>query len=148
MQLDRGCREVRVHAPDRNAAVFTLRRWISRNANNGAVLYDAKKGTGVLMKYYKSSHDAGTTLDLLHDFPAADARKKATFEVLTNLLKHRELPIRELAYWHLLHLSAGLKAPPPYNAAWEGPDRDAAAGNWIQLVMRGDLPPPPPMASN
>jgi hypothetical protein len=137
------------HAPDRNAAVFTLRRWLARNANNGAKLYDAKKGTGLLMKYYKRSSDADTTLDLLHDLPPGDSRKKATFDVLTNLLSHRELPIRELAYWHLLHLSAGAKAPlPPYNAAWDSDALATAAAKWKELVMRGDLPPPPPVAPN
>ena len=98
------------HYPDRNAAIFTLRRWVSRNPDNGKLLYDAKKeeaGPLLGQKYHYQGNDAEIILDELHDFPPQEARNPRTFEALTNLLHSKLLAIRELAYWHLLRLSVG-----------------------------------------
>ena len=137
------------HAPDRNAAIFTLRRWIGRDAKNGAQLYDEGKETGLLLaqRYHYRGTDANTILVLLHDFPPADARKQATFDELTSLLRSTQLPIRELAYWHLRNLSAGARVQlPPYNAAWGADEREPAVQAWKALIGK-ELPPPAPQAA-
>ncbi len=138
------------HYPDRNAAIFTLRRWVSRDPDNGKLLYDYKKGeAGPLLgqKYHYQDNEAENILEELHDFPPTEARNPRTFEALTNLLKSKLLAIRELAYWHLLHLSVGARVKlPDYNAADDADKRDAAADAWRALIVSKDLPPPLPTA--
>ena len=138
-----------LHYADRNAAVFTLRRWVSRDPDNGDLLYDMKKKTaGRLLdqKYHYQDDDAKIILDELHDFPPREARDARTFQVLTNQLRSRVLPIRELAYWHLLHLSVGARVKrPDYDAADDADRRNAAADAWQALIGK-ELPPPLPMA--
>ncbi len=140
--------ESEAHAADRHAAVFALRRWIGRSLANGQRLYDEKKESGLLHDVHGLSEaNAKTVFVLLHDFPSADLRQPATFDRLTSLLRSSSLPIRELAYWHLLNLSVGARvALPPYNAAWGENEREPAVVAWKDLIKHGDLPPPPPMA--
>ena len=91
--------------------------------------------------------DARTVFVLLHDFPTKDLRQAATFEKLTSLMSDPHLPIRELAYWHLLKLSAGAGRPlPDYNAAWGQDQRDKSVDDWKKLIADSKLPPPQPMA--
>ena len=100
--------ENEAHAFDRSAAVVTLRRWIGRDQANGPLLYNEQKGTGLLIGgQHLHDLDAKTVFVLLHDFPSKDLRQPATFDKLASLLRDPHLPIRELAYWHLLKLSAG-----------------------------------------
>jgi hypothetical protein len=136
------------HDADRAAAVFTMRRWLSRGADKGQALYDEKKGTGLLIDHYHFREvEARDIVTLLYDFPPQDARQEATFDKLTSLLRSPLLPIRELAYWHLHVLSAGARvALPPYNAGWKPNERDLAADAWKALVGK-DLPPPAPMGA-
>ena len=139
-----------LHYPDRNAAIFTLRRWVSRDPANGNLLYDVKKkvvGRLLDQKYQYQDDDAKIILDELHDFTPREGRDPRTFEALTNQLDSRLLPIRELAYWHLLHLSVGARAKlPEYNAADDADKRNAAADAWAMLISKPDKPgalPPP-----
>ena len=133
--------DAEAHAADRTAAIFTLRRWLAHNPDNGNRLYDAKKDTGVLTKYDRRSSDAQATLDLLHDFSDEDARKLATFDFLVHHLRSDQLAVRELAYWQLRHLSLGARvALPDYNAAWDSDKRNAAADAWKALIGK-ELPP-------
>ena len=144
--LDVLCTEESVnHAIDRNAAVLTLRHWIGRDKGNGLRLYNEAKQSGRLTE---SRHlrvpDARNIFVLLHNFPTADLRLPATFDRLTSLLRDNALPVRELAYWHLLRLSVGARVKlPAYNAASEPAERDQAAQDWKDLIRRGELPPPP-----
>ena len=136
--------DAEAHAADRNAAVLTLRRWLARDADNGNRLFDAKKDTGLLMKYDKRTSNAQDTLDFLHDFSRADAAKPATFELLVLRLRSDQLGVRELAYWQLRHLSLGAKAAlPAYNAGWSEDQRNAAADAWKALIGK-ELPVPAP----
>jgi hypothetical protein len=131
-------------APDRNAAILTLRPWLARDPENGNRLFDAKKDAGLLMKYDKRASDAQTTLDFLHDFSKEDAEKLATFDLLVLRLRSDQLAVRELAYWQLRHLSLGAKvALPAYNAGWSENQRNAAADAWKALIGQ-ELPPQGP----
>ncbi|HVS37663.1 MAG TPA: hypothetical protein VMS17_19025 [Gemmataceae bacterium] len=136
------------HSPDRSAAVVTLRQWVGRDKANGARLYNESKGSGELKdSRHFSLADAKNIFVLLHSFAASAFRQQATFDLLTSLLQNKQLAIRELAYWHLLKLSAGARvALPAYNAAWVGEKLDRAVGDWKDLVKRGELPPPLPTA--
>jgi len=141
------------HYLDRNAAIFTLRRWLSRDPDNGKLLYDYKKGeAGPLLgqKYHYQDNEAENILDELHDFPPNIARDPRTFVRLTNQLNSKRLAIRELAYWNLLHLSVGARVKlPDYNAADDADKRAGAADAWRALVTTPDKPgalPPLPMA--
>jgi hypothetical protein len=134
--------DAETHASDRNAAILTLRRWLARDPENGNLLFDAKKNTGLLKKYNKRTSDAQDTLDFLHDFTDEDAHKPATFDLLTLRLRSDQLAVRALAYWQLRHLSLGARvALPAYNAAWDGDQRNAAADAWKALIGK-ELPPP------
>ena len=137
------------HQRDREAAIFTLRRWLSRNPDNGNLLYDAKNDkAGPLLgaKYDYQPNDAKNILEELHDIPPEDVRKPETFEALAHLLHDKLLAVRELAYWHLQRLSVGAQVPlPPYNAADPAEKRDAAADAWRALIGKG-LPPALPTA--
>jgi hypothetical protein len=133
--------DAETHAADRNAAILTLRRWLARDPENSTRLFDAKKDTGLLMKYDKRTSDAQATLDFLHDFNEKDAANPATFDLLVQRLRSDQLAVRELAYWQLRHLSLGARSPlPPYNAGWDADQRNAAADAWKALIGK-DLPP-------
>jgi hypothetical protein len=136
--------DAETHASDRNAAVLALRRWLARDSDNGNRLFDAKKDTGLLMKYDKRTSDAQTTLDFLHDFSDKDARNTATFDLLVQRLRSDQLAVRELAIWQLRHLSLGAKvALPAYNAGWDADQRNTAADAWKALIGK-ELPAPAP----
>ncbi|HVS34873.1 MAG TPA: serine/threonine-protein kinase [Gemmataceae bacterium] len=138
--------ESEAHAIDRVAAAFTLRRWMARDLAKRLVLYDEKKGDGLLVDgQHIRAVDARTCLSLLHDIPINETRQAATFDKLTGLLRHEDLVIRELAYSQLLTLSAGARVPlPPYNAAWSENEREPAVAAWKALIKVGELPPPLP----
>jgi hypothetical protein len=133
--------DAETHASDRNAAILTLRRWLARDPENSDRLFDAKKDTGLLMKYEKRTSDAQDTLDFLHDFSEKDAARPATFDLLVQRLRSDQLAVRELAYWQLRHLSLGARSPlPRYNAGGDADQRNADADAWKALIGK-DLPP-------
>ena len=137
--------ENEAHAPDRAAAVVALRRWIGRDKDNGLQLYSEAKQNGLLIDgQHLRQADAKAVFVLLHDFPTKDLRQPATFETLVSRLRDPHLPIRELAYWHLLKLAGG-QATPEYNAAWGDDQRNVAADRWRKaLTDEGLLPRTPP----
>jgi serine/threonine protein kinase len=137
------------HAPDREAAVFTLRRWLARDQQNGPRLYDPKADSGLLRERGYRSTEAETVIELLHDFNDAEARQPATYEKLVGYLKSDRVALRELAWWQLIHLGALRISPPPYNAYNAGlpvEQRDKIAGWWQRQVDDKKLPPPLPTA--
>src|SRR5262249_48366582 len=76
-----------VHALDRDTAIFTLRRWLGRDAKQGLKLYDKKNETGLLLtdKEYKSN-EAQAIFVLLHDFNEDARFNRETYELLANYL--------------------------------------------------------------
>jgi hypothetical protein len=129
-------------APDRDAAVFALRRWLARDAGNGKRLFDRKGDTGLLLdKKYRPS-EAETVLELLHDLPADDVRKAETYDRLGAYLDNDRMAIRQLAWWHLQRLAVarGVKAP-AYDPAGEAKQRRDAAAWWQKQAADGKLPP-------
>jgi hypothetical protein len=131
------------HFDLRGAAIFTLRRWLSRRPAQGKQLFDAATKTGLLLRGQKYRvTEAETIFTLLHDFPDTDRDKRETYELLANELLSDKVAIAELAYWHLSRLAPGVKLP-PFNPAWPKEDRRAAKADILKLIEDGKLPPRP-----
>jgi hypothetical protein len=130
------------HWIDRDAATWTLLRWVSRRAGQGKRIYDPKTGTGVLtsMKFRKS--EAETIFEMLYDFNFADWNKADTFEALSRYLAHRRVAIAQLAFARLVQMARGAKLP-PFNAASPQDDRERYAKQIDEMISKKQLPPPP-----
>jgi hypothetical protein len=136
--------------PDRETAIFALRRWISRDAAQSNLLYDPKRKTGYLKATQKyRDKEAEIISQLLHDFDDEARKSPDTYELLANYLANRDYKeaIGELAYWHLRHLSGGARLP-AFNAGAPAEERQKAADEIRKMIKDGKLPPaegPPPM---
>jgi hypothetical protein len=130
------------HVLERDTAIFTLRRWLARDAGQSALLYDMKNKTGLLVATRKyRPGEAAIILQLLHDF-SDDARKSPeTFQTLADYLGNEKVAIAELASWQLRHLGLGLVKSIPFNAALPRDAREMAANEVRKLVADGKLPP-------
>jgi hypothetical protein len=128
--------------PDRLTAIFTLRRWISRSPEQGKLLFDPAAKKGILLDKGYQASEAQIIYDLLHDFTDLQRRQPETFQLLVRYLQEKRITIRELAYWHLVRLAAGLKDVPAYNPAWGPAEREASCNDWKKLIAEGKLPPP------
>src|SRR5262249_31665591 len=133
------------HAAERNTAIFALRRWLSRNAQQGLLLYDPKnenKKAGLLRSKGFSNNEAAIIYSLLHDFNDQQRNNPATYEALASDLEHKRVAIAELAWWHLLRLAMGVKELPAFNAAAPMEDRKRVEAVIMDLVKKNKLPPP------
>jgi hypothetical protein len=135
--------------PEREAAIFALRRWVCRGPETTKFLFTPKKGDkedrGLLIDKGFKTYGAEIVVALLHDFKEVDKRRPSTYEALVSYLNHPKMAIRELGYFHLRRLAAGLKEAPNYDASWPSDRREKAAKEWEDLIAKGKLPPPPPM---
>jgi hypothetical protein len=98
---------------DRDTAIFTLRRWLGRDARSGPRLYDAKNNSGLLIssgQEYRSSQ-AQTVFMLLHDYSPDDIINPDTYYALATYLLSDKVAIAELAHWHLVRLPYSVKVP-------------------------------------
>lgn len=129
------------HFLDREAAFYSLQRWVARSANNSKQLYDEKTGTGILIEKKYRKGEAETVLQLLHPLLAEDLSKAETYEALAQCLKHRKVAIAELGFWHLVWLSGGVKLPTGFNAALPQEDREKYAAQIHTLIEKKQLPP-------
>jgi hypothetical protein len=121
------------YADVRIAAIGALRHWIGRRAENDQQLYQA------LQQKYKSSL-AEIIMELLHPFSEKQKHEPETYETLIAYLNHDKLPVRELAYSHLVALvPQGAKIP--YDPAGGVDKRDFSYQEWKKLIPQGKLPP-------
>jgi hypothetical protein len=121
------------YADVRIAAIGALRHWIGRRAENDQQLYLA------LQQKYKSSL-AEIIMELLHPFSEKQKHEPETYETLIAYLNHDKLPVRELAYSHLVALvPQGAKIP--YDPAGGIDKRDYSYQEWKKLIPQGKLPP-------
>jgi hypothetical protein len=118
----------------RDAAVFALRSWCSREPDNDAKMYQFlcdRKG------YAKTQ--AAMVMELLHLFPREALEKPDTYEKLIANLRHEKLAIRYLSYWHLVRLvPAGRDIK--YNPAGDTEVRERGHDKWKKLIPDGALP--------
>jgi hypothetical protein len=130
------------HYLDRDTAVFTLMRWISRGPEQERLLYDAQTRGGLLKDMKYRSNEAALVFDLLHKFDDLRRAQPETFEALAEYMRNKDrVAIAELGFWHLRHMSRGAKLP-QFNAAWPLELREKAAADVKKLVSEGKLPPP------
>ena len=127
------------HAEVRLSAIAALRHWIGRRAENDQKLYQ------VLQKKYKSSL-AEIIMELLHPFTDKQKQEPETYETLIAYLNHDKLPVRELAYSHLIALvPKGMEIP--YDPTGGTDQRDYSYQEWKKLIPTGKLPPSPSQKS-
>lgn len=118
------------HHSLRDAAVIALRHWIGRPGRDEA-LYKA------LLKN-NSPAVAETIMTLLHS--PFDLEQPDTYETLIAYLAHGRLPVRQLAYWHLVRLApAGREIK--YDPAGDATERAKGVAAWRKLIPAGSLPP-------
>jgi hypothetical protein len=123
---------------ERKAAEAALRQWLGHSADSDAKLYRA-----VAAKYRPAA--ANIIMELLHPYSERQKGQPETYEALIAFLKHDLLPIRELAYSHLMALvPQGRKIP--YDPAGAPEQRSAGYDQWKKLIPTGKLPPPPSTA--
>jgi hypothetical protein len=125
------------HADVRDQAILVLRQWVGRNAGQVGKLYQALKE-----HLHNSDVTARTVVQLLFGFNDEERAQPATYELLIGDLMHKQLPVRELAHWHLVRL-APTGRDIPYDAAGSEAQRRRAAEQWQALIPEGRLPPRP-----
>ena len=120
-------------APDlRATAVVVLRNWIAAGRDHEYKVYD-------LLKTKCRAFEAETIVSLLHDFSAKDLTNPDTYELLISYLDHAQLPVRELAGWHLYTIvPSGQKIR--YSAASDATARRQAQMAWRTLIPFGHMP--------
>jgi hypothetical protein len=134
-----------VHARERETAIFTLRRWLGRDARNGSKLFDPKTKTGILKdkKMYTTS-EAETIFALLHDFSEEEIFAVETYDKLARELVSTKVAIAELARWHLYRLAKiqGVSIPSidKFNAATPRDVREVAYSEVKNKIDKGELP--------
>ncbi len=122
-------------------AVFVLRNWIGRGADNETILYNREKDSGLLREKGYTPNQSLTVMKLLHDFSEAEL-VPATYSSLIDYLQHNKVAIRQLAYFHLTLLAPeGRKIN--YSPAGPKESRDAAVAEWKKLIPEGSRPQPP-----
>jgi hypothetical protein len=136
--------------PDREAAIFVLRNWISRGPDQAKLLYNDKDKTGLLLASHRyTPAEANILVSLLHDFSPEHDRRKETYQTLVGYMTSNKLAIRHLAWWHMIRQAQGLrKWPSPFDPAAAEPARSLVVKEWEKLIDEGQLPPkieqPPP----
>jgi hypothetical protein len=127
------------HAPARRAAIEALRQWVRRGHDQEMEPYDPKNKKCLLNKSY-GGYQSDWIMAVLKGSSDDDRYQPGIYKDLANDLRASKIGVREIAYWQLLHLGAGIKLP-EYNAAWPRDRLDKAAKDWEQLVDDGQLPP-------
>ncbi len=117
-------------------AVLSLRHWIGRGPGQDQKLYKGLMGAGF------TDLESETILQLLHSYGDDDLDLPETYQTLIAYLNHDKLPIRGLAYWHLVRLAPAGKDF-GYHPWDDREARAAAIMKWKQLIQPGKLPPRP-----
>jgi hypothetical protein len=114
--------------------IVALRHWIGRGPGQDQILYQRL----VEVSKLKPVH-AETVMQLLHSFGDDQLARPETYQTLIDYLEHEILPIRALAYWHLVRLvPAGKNIS--YNPLGTKEEREQAAQEWRKLVPAGQVP--------
>jgi hypothetical protein len=131
------------HFNDRRAAISALQHWIGRNGSQDEKLFNSIKKTGILIDKKFTQADSETIMQLLHGLSEEQLGSPETYDALISYLRHKKLPIRELASMYLYMLVPQGRTI-PYSPV-EGTDvRDNAYEQWKKLIPTGKLPPPQP----
>jgi hypothetical protein len=116
-------------------AIESLRNWIAAGRDHDYKLYD-------LLKSKYRPFDAENIMTLLHGFGEKELANPDTYDLLIGYLNHSLMPVRELAYLHLIRLvPAGQKIR--YSAAADAATRQQAQTAWRALIPPNQVPPMP-----
>jgi hypothetical protein len=122
----------------RLVAIMELRHWIGARADHDRELYQE-----LISDRHYTPGQAGTVLELLHDFPADQLKEPQFWQALIGYLRASRPAIRNLAYWHLYrHVPQG--RGPKFDPSGDERQREAAYQAWKMLIPDGKLPPPAP----
>jgi hypothetical protein len=125
------------HADMRDHAVLVLRTWMGRGPGQVEKLHQALTQDGRYSKVH-----ARTILQLMFGFNEEDRSRPDTYELLIALLNHPQVPVRELARWHLVRLAPAGKDI-AYDAGGPEAERQRGSEQWRALIPEGKLPPRP-----
>lgn len=122
--------------PDvRLTANLAARHWIGQGAGQDLKLYN------FLMEERKyTANQAEILLHLLHSFRDTELERPETYETLIEYLRHDQVPVRELARWHLYRWVIPGRGI-PYDSAMPAAARQRAYEAWKKLIPDGQLPP-------
>ena len=116
------------HEKTRQAAIWNLRGWLPSDPNNTAVLE-------MEVARLFPDEDVSDVVDLLWGYPDSAAKDPMISRKLVELMDHKELAIRELAFFHTSHL-VPRTASHGYRPALAQSPRNAALMNWRTLLDR------------
>jgi hypothetical protein len=125
------------NADAREQAIRTLRNWIGRKPGQIKLLYDH-----LTMNAKLQNNKAKNAILLLRGFDDRDTGEPALYQLLLNEMEVGLLPLRELAYWHMLRLAPVIETI-TYDAAMDDAARQKAVAQMRQMIPAGQLPPPP-----
>ena len=116
------------HADVRDRSILVLRNWLGRSPGQIKKLSHAlTEGLG----YTKAQ--AKTILHLLIGLTEEERHELGSLELLVSALNHPQLPVRELARWHLVRLAPAGKDI-PFDAAAAEPERRQAMAAWHKII--------------
>jgi len=122
----------------RGAAIFALRHWCARHADNDRRLHQMLQSN----KNY-SEEQADQVLQLLHFLSEADLQQPSTYTALFAHMQSAKLSIRELAFSHLAQVDPDGAKQALFNPAGSDAEREAAVARWRRRIPEGKLPPRP-----
>lgn len=134
------------HMPDRETAIFTLRRWLERDPSHGPKLYDSdkEKAGPLLSQQNYQAGEAKRLFILLHPFSEEEIFNTETYELLASDLASEKVAIAELAHWHLYRLvriqGVNLPVLDKFNAAFPRDVRQNVFREVRDKIDRGELP--------
>ena len=139
-----------IYAPDRDTAVFALKRWLDHGPGQSKKLFDLDSGKGLLRSDLGyTTEEAKRIVSLLRDPANEDILSPTYYTELAADLASDKVAIAELARWWLSRLvlmmfHLDLPKLKQFNAAWPQDRRLAARKEVEQAIRDGLLPPPEP----
>jgi cytoskeletal protein RodZ len=137
-----------IHAPDRDIAIYALRRWLDHGRGQGDRLFNPKTEKGLLISELMYTRDeAERIMALLRDPTDEQLLSPKFYAEMAKDLTSDKVAIAELSRWWLFRITLvlfGLDLPnlKNFNAAWPRDRREAARREVEQKIRDGLLPPP------
>jgi hypothetical protein len=136
-----------IYAPDRDTAIFALRRWLDHGKGQSEKLFDPQTGKGLLRSELGyTTEEAKRIVTLLRDPTDADIFDTKFYTALAQDLASDKVALAELARWWLSRIALlmfrlDLPKLKEFNAAWPQDRREAARREVEQAIRDGLLPP-------
>ncbi len=122
------------HSEVRGATREALRTWMSWNRDHPAEL------ERLLQRRYSSKEKANLLVRLLDFLPKEDLERAESYQTLIGYLDHENLPVRDLAFWHLANLVPELAKQIRYDPQGTVEQRRQSIEQWRKLIPAGMVP--------